>query len=344
MGNILKQFAVWATSFKRNPFLKARLKLTAYYTVAIFILVVVFSLVIYGLFAKNITSNLQYEGGGSEEKEALIEQEVIHRALDKLQGVLVVVDGMIIVLIGGLGYYLAGKTLKPIEVSYARQRKFVADVAHELRTPLTVMKAGSETVLSGNSNKTEYRKIIKDSLGELNYLSTMVDDLLFLARSDAFRKIELSGLDFSKLVQKQIKLIKPYADRKNIFLKGDVEDKIFIRGNKIYLKRLVVNLLKNAIDYNKTGGKVMVSLKKNKKRVELRIVDTGIGIEEDELEHIFERFYKVDKARSRQSSGAGLGLSIVQEIVKLHQGRIDIKSKLNKGTEISILFKGVNYA
>ena len=340
-GGILKQFAAWATNFKNNRFLQARLKLTAYYTIAIFILVAIFSLVVYGLFAKNITSNLQYEGKGSEEREAFVEREVIHRALDKLQGVLLVVDGVIIIVIGGIGYYLAGKTLKPVEQAYMRQKKFVADVAHELRTPLAVMKAGSETALSSDSSKAEYKKIIQESLEELDYLSVMVDDLLFLARSDNFQRAELFEFNLSNLTHKQIELMKPYADKKNVILEQDIVDNLFIKGSKAYLKRLIANLVKNAIDYNKPSGKVKVFLKGSRAQVELKVVDTGIGIKKEELKNIFHRFYKADRARSRRSGGAGLGLSIVQEIVKIHRGKVYIKSSISKGTEVSILFKKV---
>ena len=338
MKNILKQFAAWVTKCKRKPFLWARLKLTAYYTGGVFIILLVFSLAVFGLFAKNITSNLEYEGSEQEESSN-IELQIIDKAQDKLQTSLIIIDGFIIFLIAGLSYYLAGKTLVPIESSYKRQKKFVADTAHELRTPLAVMKTGAEATLIGNNSKEEYRKLIRDFLEEINFLAFMVDDLLFLVRSDGFKKVKFSKFDLGKLVNKQIELMKPYAYKKNIALYNDIQGEFQINGNKPYLKRLLANLIKNAIDYNKLYGRINVSLQNKKQQIELKITDTGIGISKDDLKHIFNRFYKADQARVRQSNGAGLGLSIVKEIVNLHQGKIFITSKQNKGTEILILFK-----
>ena len=337
-ANISKQFVEWVTNFKRRPFLKARLKLTAYYTIGVFIILLVFSLAVYGLFTKSISSNLEYEGSNNE-NESKVELQIIDKAEYQLQAILITVDSFIIFLIIIFSYYLSSKTLKPIEDSYKRQKKFVADTAHELRTPLSVMKIGAEATLNGDNGKEEYKKLTQDSLDEINFLSSIVDDLLFLARSDDFKKVEFSKFNFGELVHKQIKLMKPYAGQKNITLHDNIHGKFQINGNKDYLKRLLINLIKNAIDYNKSHGKVIVSLQNKKQQIELKIADTGIGISRNDLEHIFDRFYKADRARVKQSSGAGLGLSIVKEIIDLHHGKIDIKSKRNQGTEILILFK-----
>ena len=335
--NISKQFATWATNFKHNPFLKARLKLTFFYTVGVMVILVVFSLAVYGLFTRNITNNLEYEGPRDEES-ANIEIQLIDKAQDRLQSIILTVNGLIIILVAGLSYYLAGKTLKPIEVAYARQKKFVADSAHELRTPLAVMKIGAETILIAEASKEDYKKLIKDFLEELNYLSLMVNDLLFLARSDDLKKIEFTKLDLGSLFSKQIKLMQPYAKSKDVTLRDDIQGEFYINGNKDYLKRLLANLIKNAIDYNKPKGEVIISLQKNKQQIEFKIIDTGIGMAKEDLEHIFDRFYKADQSRTKTAGGAGLGLSIVREIVKAHKGNIKVKSEIDKGTVIIISF------
>ncbi len=336
MENISKQFARWVTNFKNNPFLKARLKLTAFYTAGVLAIIIIFSLAVFGLFVKNIGSTLEYEGADNETIN--IESRIIDKAQDQLQNILISIDGLIVVLIAGLSYYLAGKTLKPIEAAYWRQKKFVADAAHELRTPLAVMKTGAEMVLASDEDKEGYKKLTLDSLEEINYLSVMVDDLLFLARSDNSLKVEFVKINFSQLVRKQIKFMISYAKKKGIMLKSEISDELYIKGNESYLKRLLTNLIKNAIDYNKPDGEVIISLNKNKNSIELKIVDTGIGISNNDLKYIFDRFYKVDQSHTKQSGGAGLGLSIVQEIVKLHEGSIQISSQLNKGTKILIFF------
>jgi OmpR-family two-component system manganese-sensing sensor histidine kinase len=314
--------------------LNARLKLTVFYTAGVLAIIIVFSIAVFGLFVKNIGSDLEYEG---EDNEAInIKLQVINKAQDQLQNILISIDGLIVILIAGLSYYLADKTLKPVEAAYWQQKKFVADAAHELRTPLSVMKTGAEVVLAGDEGKEEYKKLTLDSLEEINHLSVMVDDLLFLARSDNLRKVEFVKINFSQLVRKQIKFMASYAKKKRVMLKSEISDELYINGNESYLKRLLTNLVKNAIDYNKPDGEVSVFLDKNKNGIELKIVDSGIGISNDNLKHIFDRFYKVDQSHAKQSGGAGLGLSIAQEIVKSHKGLIQINSQLNNGTKILI--------
>jgi len=336
MKNISKQFAAWATNFKNSTFLRVKLKLTFFYTVGILVILVIFSLVVYSLFAKNITQNLEYEGPEYKGKVD-IEAQILEKAQDRLQAILLTVDGLIVIFVGGISYYLAGKTLKPIESAYAKQKKFIADSAHELRTPLAVMKTGAEAVLSDEaSKKEEYKKLVKDFLEELNFLTDMVNDLLFLAREDNLHTLEYTKTDLGALVHKQIGLIVPYAKAHQVRLEKNIKGNFFVKGNRGHLKRLVANLIKNAIDYNCAGGKVLVSLRQEKKEAILKVVDTGIGISQEGIKHIFDRFYKTDQARVGQNSGAGLGLSIVKEIVNTHKGKIKVNSEINKGTEIII--------
>lgn len=338
--NILRQYEESATNFKDDPFLWARFKLTVYYTIVVLVVLFFFNIAVYGLFVKNITSNLEYDGLGQEEN-ANIELQVIDKAQGQLRTVLFTVDGLIIILILVFSYYLSDRTLKPIQISYERQKKFVADSAHELKTPLAVMKTGAEVVLNSNDKK-EYENFAKDSLEEINFLSAMVNDLLFLARSDNLRKIELSKFDFGLLARRLITSMRPYAKSKRVTLIDEIQDTFYVNGNKIHFKRLLTNLIKNAVDNNKLNGKVTVSLKKSDRQVELKVSDTGTGILKTDLDHIFDRFYKADQARVKQSSGAGLGLSIVREIVKSNKGKIRIKSLPNQGTVVKVFFPTIH--
>lgn len=335
MKNILKQFVELVTRFKNNQFLWARLRLSSYYAMIVFTIILVFSFAVYGFFMKDFKSNLEYKGEGQEEN-LNIELEIIDKAEDRLQNTIKIFDGLILLLIIISSYYLSGKILKPVEQSYQRQKKFVADIAHELRTPLAIMKIGAETVLAGDSSKKEYEIMIKDFLEETNFLSSVVDDLLFLVGSNDSSKIELSNFSFDELIHKQVGLMKSYALKKKVIIHDNIKEKVKINGNKEYLKRLLVNLIKNAIDYNNPHGEVKLELQKNKQLIELKISDTGIGINKEDLNHIFDRFYKADQARARETGGAGLGLSIVQEIVLLHHGTINIESEVGRGTEILI--------
>lgn len=337
MRNISRQFAVLATNFRHNYFLQTRLKLTAFYTVVVLLIMVIFSVLVYGLFAQDIASNVEYESKDNA-NEAIIEVRIIDKAKDRLQTILIIVDSVIIILVSGLGYYLAGKTLRPIEKSLEQQKKFVADSAHELRTPLAVMKTGIQAVSSSCPDLQEYKKLSGEMLVELDYLTNMVNDLLFLAHSDNSAKHGFAKLDLTAAVNRQVKFMQIYATTKKVQLNVHIKGDFYILGEGSQIKRLLVNLIKNAVDYNRIGGRVDFFLDKKDRHVILTIADTGIGIPAEKLKNIFDRFYKVDQARSANAGGAGLGLSIVREIIKTHKGNIKVKSKIDKGTEVIISF------
>ncbi|MEZ7821299.1 MAG: HAMP domain-containing sensor histidine kinase, partial [Patescibacteria group bacterium] len=241
-----------------------------------------------------------------------------------------------------LAYYLSDRTLQPIKTAYLKQKKFVADSAHEFRTPLTIMKTGSEMILNSDASNDEYKKLIHEQIGEIDYLTEMINELLFLAKNDDVKSISFEEFNLSDLINKQIESISPYAKSKNIKLEDSIQEKIYFNGNNIYLKKLVNNLLKNAIDYNKSNGQVYISLERIKQNIIIRIKDTGIGINKENLKYIFDRFYKIDKSRVRESNGCGLGLSIVQEIVKIHNGKISVTSNENIGSEFTVSFSSYN--
>ncbi|MCL5798319.1 MAG: HAMP domain-containing histidine kinase [Patescibacteria group bacterium] len=326
MSNISKQFAALVTNLKNKPFFQAKLKLTAYYTLGIILILIVVNILIYSLFVSDLQGS--YEGEQSDLAAVHIQ--------GALKTIIFTVNGLGLILIFGVSFYVAGRTLLPIEESYRRQKKFIADAAHELRTPIAVMKAGAETILSSNSSKSDYKQLTRDSLEELNFLSSEVNDLLFLARNDDIRNYQFTKIDLGKLVFQQIKLMKSYAQRRKVNLNYHFQDNIYIQGNQGYVSRMVVNLLKNGVVYNKPNGKVTVSLYKKEKQIILSVKDTGIGISSKDLPYIFDRFYKADSAR--HSEGAGLGLSIVYDIVKIHNGNIHIQSQLNKGTFVEVIF------
>ncbi len=267
--------------------------------------------------------------------------------LDKLlpesqaEPLLFIIEITLIILTVITSFWLAGRTLRPIANSYEQQKKFVADAAHELRTPLTVIKTGAETTLTGASTIKDYQNLARDSLEEVDYMSSTVNDLLFFAHSDAQQTPVFAKINLTQLVNRQTEVMQPYAHKKSVVLAQDCQAKCYVRGNHLYLKRLLNNLLQNAIDYNKPTGTVTVSLMQSRHEITLIVADTGIGIASKDLAHIFNRFYKADESRTKQSSGAGLGLSIVQEIVTSHCGQISVKSQLGKGTAVTVMLPAV---
>ncbi|MCX6754295.1 MAG: HAMP domain-containing sensor histidine kinase [Candidatus Nomurabacteria bacterium] len=339
MKNIYKQFVESATLSSQSEFKKAVLLLTIYYALGVFVVLTIFNIIVYALFTNSISMNVieKQEHSKIQTNIRYLEENQIEEMQDNLLNILFISDGLILFITLIAAYLSSKRTLAPLETAYKKQARFVADAAHELRTPLAVMKAGSEVILRKDRDGNEYIKFIKESLDEVERLTTLSNNLLFLVNNK--KKIGVfSDISFSELCKKQIKNISAYAQTKDIEIKDQVNEDIYVSGNEDDLIRLFINLIKNAIDYNKKDGEVVVSLKKDNNKIILSIKDSGIGIKKEELSLIFERFYKADNSRTQNSSGTGLGLSIVKEIVDEHRGAIKVTSDLEKGTIFKVIF------
>lgn len=342
MKNISKQLEELVTKFNKNNFLKARIILTFYYTATVMLVLFFFSLSVYLIFEHNdtIVSNnvknivLNLEG----ENNLLSEQNYHHEEAEFLLETMFLINFIISIFVIVFSYWFSKKTLLPIEVSNQKQRKFISDVSHELRTPLSVMKAGSEVFVMRKHNQKEYEMFISNQLREINYLIEMSNNLLFLLKINQNSNKNTIKFDLSLMLETESKNIIPYASTKNISIKIEITKNIWFRGDKIEIKRVILNLLKNAIDYNKKHGSVSLSLFKKNKKIFLKISDTGIGIKKENQNLIFSRFYKVDSSRNSSEDGSGLGLSMVKDIVKKYNGNIKVESSLNKGTTFIIIF------
>ncbi|PIR68682.1 hypothetical protein COX93_01265 [Candidatus Nomurabacteria bacterium CG_4_10_14_0_2_um_filter_30_12] len=345
MKNILKQLEEWATLSNLSEFKKATILLTTYYTVGVFIILVIFNILVYSLFTNSIYStneNIKEQSSEkNEKKDNKLEENKIHEIQENLAGILITSDIAILIFTLMIAYVLSKHTLKPIEEAYKKQSMFVANAAHELRTPLSVIKAGSEVILRNDRTQEEYKKYTKESLEEIERLITLSNDLLFLAQNNKKGVNLNSKLNFSEICKKQINAIEAYALIHKITIKDEVENNLNTLGNKSDLTRLVINLLKNAIDYNKKEGSVTISLKKKNNKIILSVIDTGIGIKKENLINIYDRFYKVDDSRTQNSSSAGLGLAIVKNIVEEHHGSIKANSSYGNGTTFEVILKCV---
>ena len=219
------------------------------------------------------------------------------------------------------------------------RKEFVANVSHELRTPLTSIKSYAETLLEGASEDPETtEKFLKVINSEADRMTRLVKDLLQLSRSDNQQmNLKAQNVPFVVLVKCAIEKIQIEAKNKGLVIEnyviGDVPD---IKADHDRIEQVVLNILSNAIKYTPAGGKITVYMGKVYSNVYIKVVDTGIGIPQEDLPRIFERFYRVDKARSREMGGTVLGLSIAKEIVEAHGGTIAINSEFGKGTEVMI--------
>ncbi len=216
-----------------------------------------------------------------------------------------------------------------------QQRKdFVANVSHELKTPLSAVKLLSESLLHQNQADIDiYREFLKDIDSEVDRLNKIIENLLKLVDLDK-NKLELDYqvTYVNYLVENLIRSLKPLAEKKNISVEFLETEKIQIKLDQIKIQQVLINIISNGIKYTPEGGKIDVSLYTEYEDVVIKIEDNGIGIPKESLPHIFERFYRVDRARARNTGGTGLGLSIAQQIIGLHQGSIRVDSELGEGT------------
>jgi signal transduction histidine kinase len=229
------------------------------------------------------------------------------------------------------GWFLAGKSLAPVAAAFERQQTFVADASHELRTPLSVIRANAE-YLQGEQPESEEAAEI---LAETDRLASLVDALLALARGQAGSADE-RALDLGELVTASASAMLPLAGDRKVSLDVDAAPGMQVRGNPDQLRQLVLILVDNALRYTPEGGRVTVDAHRVDGSALVAVSDTGIGIDRDALAHVFERFYRADDARTRAFGGAGLGLSIAEQLVTGHGGRITAESTPGRGSTFTV--------
>lgn len=234
------------------------------------------------------------------------------------------------------------RTFDSLEKAFNRQKQFTADASHELRTPLSVILSQSEIALRKERAVEEYRNALAAITEAAKMMSQIVQKLLTLARLSSDKvELNIEDINICKTIHEAVKLLNPLAEQKGISINISGNEQPVIRGDRAVLLELFTNLIDNAVKYNTPHGKIDISIRKEMDFIVTEIKDTGIGIPEGDLDRVFDRFYRVDKSRSRESGGIGLGLSICEEIVKLHGGRIEIKSKVGEGTTVTVYLKGI---
>jgi heavy metal sensor kinase len=222
-------------------------------------------------------------------------------------------------------------TFDRLQAAFERQARFTADASHELRTPLAILRSHAELALARPRSSEEYRAALAASLSAAGRMTALVEGLLLLARADAGK---LDGppelVDLKHLVEDHLDLLRPLAKEKGVTLTATLAS-ARIQGDALRLGQVVANLLTNAVQHNRAGGTVQVVLGLDSGSVSLAVSDTGPGIPEDQRGHVFERFFRADKARTRATGGTGLGLAICKTIVAAHGGTIDFESQPGRG-------------
>ncbi len=229
------------------------------------------------------------------------------------------------------------KLTERLQASEDAQRQFVSDASHELKTPLASIKLLSDSILQNDMDAATMREFVADIGSESDRLTRMTQKLLMLNRSELGIALEHEVVDVEQVVSHVFRMLIPLAARREIDLTGSLEHHCFVLSAEDDLYQILFNLVENGIKYNRDGGSVHVTLRRTDEDVTIAVEDTGMGIPGESLEHIFERFYRVDKARSRQAGGSGLGLSIVRELVARNLGTIDVASVEGSGTRFTVV-------
>jgi heavy metal sensor kinase len=223
-----------------------------------------------------------------------------------------------------------------LESSFRRMAEFTADASHELKTPLCAMRGEAEVLLSKGRTAEEYQEGLAHFIEEFDHLNQMINDLILLSKFDATQvELKMAPLRLDVLIQGICNFFQILAEQKGISLDVDASEEVMVMGDKVRLQQLFTNLIDNAIKYTFKGS-IHVTLEKNKEDILVKVQDYGIGISQEEQEKIFKRFYRVDKSRSKETGGVGLGLNIAEWIAQAHHGRIEVNSELNKGSTFTV--------
>jgi len=229
------------------------------------------------------------------------------------------------------------RMIERLDSAFLYSRRFVADASHELRTPLTVLKGELESLVQQPEFTSDWRDRVGSALEEVDRLSQIVEGLFAISRLDAGEAAsEWLALDLAQLTEATVDQMSLLADDKGINVTCEASTGVWVEGDRARLKQVVVNLLDNAIKYTPQGGQVSLTVSTRDGQAVLEVTDNGIGIPPESLPRVFERFFRVDDARSRQQGGAGLGLSIVKSICTAHHGRVEASSNPGRGSRFRV--------
>lgn len=329
---------------------KNSLRLAGLYLVVIMAISFFFSVCLYNVSLGEINSGLKrvgqpnmmqgIPGYGKDLRNRLEEQRELQFELarDNVLQSLIIINVLILVGAGFLSYYLAYRTLKPIEEAHEAMARFTSDASHELRTPIAAMQTETEVSLMDPKLTLEEAKFqLSSNLEELSKLTTLTEVLLGLAQYDN-SQLGKTPVKIDSVIQAALEGINPFAEQKNIKLNIPEKIEEQVLGDETLLTEALFIVLDNAVKYSEDDKLITLEVTKSNNEVQLSVIDQGRGISSTELPHVFERFYRADAARSKQDIvGYGLGLSLAQRIIGLHNGSIKVTSKIGEGSTFTII-------
>jgi len=323
-------------------FESARIKLTVWYLAIIMAVSLLFSFAIYSNINNEYGRFERFERSNQERFERQLpppggpafQRIDFEQAKGRLLASLGIVNLIIFIIASFAGYFLAGRTLKPIKEMVEDQNRFISDSSHELRTPITSMRLEIEVALRNKKLSTDQAKeVLKSNLEEVNELQNLSDYLILLAQNKVDDNSYFSETSIKAVLDESISKVQKIAKNKSIKITLSGKD-LTTFGDPQELTKLFVVILENAIKYSPKKTKIEVVVKKEKDSAIVSVKDEGVGMNEETVKHMFDRFYRAEE--SRNETGYGLGLSIAKKIVDEHGGRIEVTSKVEKGSKFEV--------
>ena len=331
MQSLLKLFegrdTVSRNNSFENKFNRSLILLTLFYTVTLGLMIVVSASFSYSAFSTKLVQRFSHMPTPTAGITIEIRRgPTLEEVREDLVAALIFVNGILLIIAIGLGHGLARLTLHPLKKAYQEQRRFIADASHELRTPLAILHMELE---SGSVD-------VASSLEEVKRMTKIVHDLLLLSKlEDNESRITLAPLPLGHAIAKIVERMHGFATTNDVTLRFEKPiQEVSVMANEEALSHALTNLIQNAIIYNKPKGTVDVRLENAEGKATVSVVDTGIGISPEDLEHIFDRFYRSDKSRSRGKGSSGLGLSIAERGIRSLGSTLTVESELGKGTTV----------
>lgn len=329
-----------------SMFRSATFKLTVWYLGIIMLICLGFSLALYQVTTGELNRGLHHESDRISRQYPIFQNDPALRpdlnfdsSARRILWRLVGFNAVVLVGAGFASYWLARRTLEPIQEAHEQQKRFTADVSHELRTPLTALRMESEVALLNKKNdEAALRETIASNLEEVTKIEVLINSLLRLTRleSDVLQQ-QFTPLRISKLVEEALDHVQPLAGAKNITIDTSSVTDATVNGDHDSLVQLLVILLDNAIKYSPRDSTITINAKPEGDHVSISVADKGIGIKKEALDHVFDRFYRADTSRAKvHTEGYGLGLSIAQMITDLHHGTITLRSRAGHGTTATV--------
>jgi signal transduction histidine kinase len=326
-------------------FTKAGLKLTLFYSAFFFCFFWIFSISLYVWMEKSIGEGMIVKRVQQQEQQGQFEGEFVgisvtiagNIALDQLKTILLVLNGGLLPVIPLTAWFLTRRTLAPVQAIHERQQQFASDVSHELRTPLSILSGEIEVALKKDRTRDDYQQTLKSAKEETDRLGGLVENLLLLTQMEQTKQArEVEAVDITDLINQVVGGFQQKSKENQVAVHfTPAEESVVVVGQETLLRQLFFNILDNAMKYTPENGKITIGLSQDKHYAIVKVKDTGVGIAPEEQARIFDRFYRIDAARS-ETKGYGLGLAIAQAIVVIHNGKIHVHSAVGKGTTFSL--------